>query len=225
LSEALANYDNGGISIREGLVRRGDEFATRAISYDDVRRLGNDVSRSGALGGRVLLLKAGAPLYSHENINADALLLNGRARVRRLWCGANGSSGYCLVRRQSGWEAAEVRAYSPYAPMSLGAFVPVTDAQLETDQTASAELPTRTEVYRLAGADRARAAIARSIRIGDDTFDIDEIEAKQMRLGSLIVQIEPGPESDSATIGFVALDPADYQSDLRRRARDILRSN
>ena len=63
------------------------------------------------------------------------------------------------------------------------------------------------------------------IRIGDDTIDIDEIEAKQMRLGSLIVQIEPGPESDSATIGFVALDPADYQSDLRRRARDILRSN
>lgn len=222
LSEALARYDNSGINIREGLVRNGEEFATRAVPYRAARRLANDVSRSGALGGRVVLLQAGAALYVHELVNPHTLHFNGQTRVNRVWCGANGAAGYCLFQRRAGWVAAQIRSDSPYRPDSLGPFLPVSAPEFQADPSALAELPVRTEVFRSAGMSRSSATVARSLRIGDVTTEIDEIRTQRMRLGSLMVQFEPGPEPDTATISFAALDPADYQDELRNRARDIL---
>lgn len=222
LIEALANFDNSGVSIRDGLVRRGEEFATRAVPYEDATRLRNEVSRSGVFGGRTVLLQAGAPLYSHALSNDAVLVMHGRSRNQPLWCGANGSSGYCLRLHRDDWEAAEIRSDSPYAPMRLGPFVPVNDAEIDADPTALAELPARTEIYRLAGIDGATATISRSVRIGDYTMGAGDIRVRRMHLGSLVAQFEPGAERGSAIVRVAPMDPSDYQTELQDLARGLL---
>jgi hypothetical protein len=225
LSQSLANYDNSGIDVREGVVRPGEIFATRIVPYEATRRLRNEVTRSGALGGRVVLLPAGTPLYLHELINSDVMFLHGQARARVLWCGVNGSQTHCLMERGGEWEAAEIRADAPYAPGTFGAFVPVSTPQLAADPTALGELPARADVFRLERMRGSRAVLARAIRIGDDVIEIDTIQVARlqpMRLGSIMIAFEPGPEAGSATVSANALDPADHQDALRNLAHGLM---
>ncbi len=220
LSEALANFDNSGITIQEGAVGRGDVIATRASPYAGAVRVSNDVSRSGALGGRVVVLPAGTALYAHEFVNADVLIVSDTTRVRRLWCGVTGTQGYCIMQRRGSWEGAEIRSQSPYAPTELGPFVPVSAPDLADDPSAVAEFPERLEIYRFTGMRGSRAVIARSVRIGEETIEVGDMQTRRMRLGSLMVRIEGA--GDSATVSAAALDPADYQGELRSLARAMI---
>jgi hypothetical protein len=224
LRDALINFDNSNITVRQGVVRRGEEIATRAMPYEDARRLRNDVTRGGALGGRVLLLRAGTPLYFQAFTNPDRLFLAGSATRRGLWCGpgADGQSGYCLLAHRNSWEVAQIRSDSPYAPIGIGPLLPASAAELARDPTALTELPQRTEVYRFAGMRGSRATIARSIRIGEDTVEVEDVRLERMRLGSLMVRMAPGPEPDTTTVSYEALDPASYESDILLLARSIL---
>jgi hypothetical protein len=224
LRDALTNFDNSNITVREGLVRQGEEFATRAMPYERVRRLVNDVTRGGALGGRTLLLSAGTPLYFQPFANPDRMFLEGSAMQRGLWCGAgaSGQDGYCLLAHRNDWEVAELRSDSPYAPIEIGPFVPASDAELTNDSTALAELPDRTELYRFGGMRGSRATIDRAIRIGAGTIDVEDVQLERMRLGSLMVRIEAGSELGTATVSYEALNPADFESEILMLARSIL---
>jgi hypothetical protein len=218
LNEALANYDNSGVRIHDGVVRVGEEIATRAFPYERVTRLANDVSRSGALGGRVVLLPAGAQLYSHDLFNGDMISVHGHARLRRLWCGGSDAAGYCLMQINGDWNIAEIRSDSPYAPIDLGPFVPASEPQFQPEAAEAAGLPPRVEVVSLVGVGGSRARIGRALRVGDQTIEADGLRSSRMRVGSIIVNIEPGPEPDSVTIHSAPMDPADYQTELRRLA-------
>lgn len=218
LSEALANFDNTSINVREGLVRQGEELAGRLLPYEAVARLANDVNRMG--GARVL--SAGAPIYRHDFANGDALLFNGSTPVRRLWCGAAAAGGYCLMRRGDDWEAAPIHSYAPYAPMTYGRFVPVNAPEIRSDDTALTELPVRREVYRLTRMHGATATIARALHIGDDAIEVDELHVSELQLGSLRIEIEPGPEANTAMVRSAALNPDDYGQELRSIARSVL---
>jgi hypothetical protein len=224
LRDALTNFDNSNITVHDGVIRRGEEFATRAMPYERVRRLANDVTRGGALGGRTLLLRAGTPLYFQAFSNPDRLFLEGSAMRRGLWCGAgaDGRSGYCLLAHRNSWEVTELRSDSPYAPIEIGPLLPASDAELTNDPTALAELPQRAEVYRFGGMRGSRATIARSMRIGADTIEVEDVQLEQMRLGSLMVRLESGPQPDTAMVSHEALDPADHESDILMLARSIL---
>lgn len=222
LSDALVNFDNSGIEVREGMVREGEIIATRVVPYTEVARLTNDVTRAGAISGRVLLLPAATPLYAHRFVNSDALIANGRTRAQRLWCGAHEGRGYCLIQRRNGWESAQIHSGSPYTPATLGPFVPASAPVIVNDPTALTELPVRTEVYRLKSMGGARAVVARYVRANGDEAEVGDVRPRRMRLGSLMVQIEPGPEAASATVSAAPLDPAAYRSELRSSARDIL---
>lgn len=224
LRDALTNFDNSNITVRQGMVRQGEEFATRAMPYERVRRLANDVTRGGALGGRTLLLLAGTPLYFQAFTNTDRMFLEGSAMRRGLWCGAgaNGRGGYCLLAHRNDWEVAELRSDSPYMPTEIGPLLPASDAELTNDPTALAELPARTELYRFGGMRGSRATIDRAMRIGADTVDVEDVQLERMRLGSLMVRVEAGPDSDTATVSYEALDPADFESDMLMLARSIL---
>lgn len=224
LRDALTNFDNSNITVREGVVRSGEEFATRAMPYERARRLASDVTRRGALGGHTLLLLAGTPLYFQPFTNTDRMFLEGSAMRRGLWCGAglNRQNGYCLLAHRNNWEVAELRSDSPYLPTEIGPFVPASDAVLTNDPTALAELPNRTELYRFGGMRGSRATIDRAMRIGADTVDVEDVQLEQMRLGSLMVRIEAGTEPDTAIVSYEALDPADHESDILMLARSIL---
>jgi hypothetical protein len=224
LRDALTNFDNSTITVRQGVVRQGEEFATRDMPYERVRRLANDVTRGGALGGRTLLLLAGTPLYFQPFTNTDRMFLEGSAMRRGLWCGAgvNGRDGYCLLAHRNNWEVAELRSDSPYMPIEIGPLVPASDAELTTDPNVLAELPRRTEVYRFGGMRGSRATIDRAMRIGADTIDVEDVQLERMRLGSLMVSVEAGPDPQTATVSYEALDPADFESDILMLARSIL---
>lgn len=223
LSEALANYDNSNISVRQGLVRPGDEIATIVVGYEDTARLTADVTRSGALGGRVVVLPAGTPVYAHAFVNADMIFVHGETPQRRMWCGVHNSEGYCLLQRRGEWEVAPVRGGSPYAFETLGAFVPASAPGLNRDDvTVLNELPLRTQVYRLASMRGASARIARTMRVGDDEHAVEDLRAGRFRLGSLMIELSPGAERGTATVRATPLDPADYQSDLRAWARQLV---
>lgn len=222
LSRALAIFDNTGIDVREGVVREGEIFATRALPYENAARLANDVTRAGALSGRVLLLPAGTPLYMHEFISGDAVLFNGSARVRGMWCGAHEGRGYCLIERRNGWESAQIHSGSLYAPSALGPFVPADAPQLTSESSVWRELPERVEVYRLKTMRGSRATIARFVRAGADEVEVEGVQPRRLRLGSIMVRLAAGPEPASAIVRAEPLDPADHQTELRALARGIL---
>ena len=221
LSEALAHFDNSAINVRTGVVRVGEEFATEALPYERVGRLGNNVVRRSPLGEEILLLPAGTPLFSHDFLYEDVLALNGRARSRTLWCGVTGDAGYCLLERNGVWESARILSRNLYAPTELAAFTPVNEAVLLVDESVRALFPQRTETYRLVGMRGATAQVTRGLRIGEIAFDIATADERRFRLGSILIEFEPGPEG-SALVKADAMDPANYRSELRSLARILL---
>lgn len=219
LNEALANFDNSAITVRSGLVRVGEEFASRALPYEAVARLNNDVIRPGAT---VPLLPAGTPVHRYQFVSGDMLYFNERTIARRMWCGSNGTAGYCVMQRGDAWEAAEVRSYSPYAPMSYGIFVPVNAPEVSDDASAISDLPERRETFRLQRIRGERATIGRTLYIGSQSIEVSDITVEHMLLGSIKIEFERGPERDSATISSAPLNPADYESELYWSARNVL---
>jgi hypothetical protein len=220
LEGALANYDNTSIHVRDGVINPGEVFATRAIPYERARRLQTDVTR-GTLTGRAVIMRAGTPLYSDAFANEDLLWLNGSTRGRTLWCGANGAAGYCLLQRRGEWEGAEIRSSTPYAPQSLGPFIPVSDADIAADPTAALELPERSEAYRFVGLDGARPTIIRTLRAGAASFDHETLRENRIRLGSILLRFTPGPDG-AMSVEHAPMNPADYRTELRQLARNIV---
>ena len=170
-----------------------------------------------------MLLPAGTPVFATEYVNETAVQFNGSAAVRYLYCGASGASGYCVLGIGDDWRVAEVRGVDPYVPLQLGPFVPTNEPELELDPSAAAELPPRTEVYRLESVRGSRATVSRFMRVGDREFPVGEVRVQKLLLGSILVEWQRA-EDGGLQVRSAPLNPENYEEELDDLAQFVLRN-
>ncbi|MES1199143.1 MAG: hypothetical protein ABUS48_04100 [Pseudomonadota bacterium] len=170
------------LEVHHGPLAQGDVIVAFPVGFQSVARLDNDVYRSGALGGQVLVLPRGTPIfvssYSYR-VLGDGRTLQGYQI--EMWCGVRGphgdAHGFCLLHRSRGWESAEIRSGSPYVPTNLAPSLPVNAPDIKADPEAARELPVGRESYRFGGwvADGVRV-------IGSASFEGHTVNLPEHRL-------------------------------------------
>jgi hypothetical protein len=224
LREAFAAEDNRRIAIQTGERHAGDEIILVAAPYRGVARLENDVFKSGALGGRVLVFPRGTIVYEERAAN-PVFALNQRPTSRglRIVCGARPTSealGACLMQRSSGWEVADIRSPTPFVLKELGPFVPVDAPVLTPDPEA--ELPPRVSGYRFVSWGSNAARVNRFARAGEVDVDMGEVRVPlrdgvaTTQVGTLSVHLRRGEDGEAV---IVEQSPAELDASMERHMR------